>query len=189
MYSHLGDVGLKEGLVGEYRGEVGLNDGDCGLYRGDVGEKDGEVGEYRGLEGEKFGDVRLSAGDVGEYVGDVAPPRPAKNGDVANGDAPNGDVAVTPNGDVGAYGDVGEYDPGELGLYPPPGDAPPEPAPIGLCPNPRYEYVDGSSPPLSASGENAAASPLKGSYIGEFESYGVIPPGIPGVMPPSWAAR
>lgn len=42
---HRGDVGLKDGLVGEYRGDVGLNDGDCGLYLGDVGENDGEVGE------------------------------------------------------------------------------------------------------------------------------------------------
>lgn len=49
---HLGEAGLKDGLVGEYLGDVGLNDGDCGLYRGDVGENEGEVGEYRGLVGE-----------------------------------------------------------------------------------------------------------------------------------------
>lgn len=70
-YSHLGDAGLNDGLVGEYRGDVGLNDGDWGLYLGDVGEKEGDVGEYLGLVGEYPGDVRFSAGDVGEYVGDV----------------------------------------------------------------------------------------------------------------------
>lgn len=43
--SHRGDVGLKEGLVGEYLGDVGLNDGDWGLYLGDVGENEGDVGE------------------------------------------------------------------------------------------------------------------------------------------------
>ena len=42
---HLGEAGLNDGLVGEYRGEVGLNEGDCWLYLGEVGEKEGEVGE------------------------------------------------------------------------------------------------------------------------------------------------
>lgn len=27
-YSHLGDAGLNDGLVGEYHGKVGLSDGD-----------------------------------------------------------------------------------------------------------------------------------------------------------------
>lgn len=63
-------------------------------------------------------------------------------------------------GDCAKYGEVGEYAFGELGLYPgAAGDMPP--APIGLIPIPRSENDDAaSSPPLTASGENAAASPF-----------------------------
>lgn len=79
----------------------------------------------------------MRIGEVGEYAGDVPFARDlSKKGEVAKGEVPYGEAAA-PNGDVGAYGDVGEY-PGELGLYcrPPPGEADPEPAPKGLAPKP-----------------------------------------------------
>ena len=44
---------------------------------------------------------------MGEYAGDVPLRVRSKNGEVANGDVAYGDVGA-PNGDVGAYGEVGE---------------------------------------------------------------------------------
>jgi hypothetical protein len=51
---------------------------------------------------------------------------------------------------------------------------------MGLVPKPVFmivEKLDGSSPPLTANGENAAVSPLNepsAFHIGELLSYGVM---------------